>query len=59
MQEKIMKVANRFFENVAKFKHLGTTVTNQYFIHGENKSRLNAGNTCCDSGQDNLISCLL
>jgi hypothetical protein len=39
-----MKVVNRFFENVAKFKYLGRTVTNQSLIHEEIKSRLNSGN---------------
>jgi hypothetical protein len=27
-----IKIANRFFENVAQFKYLGTTVTNQKLI---------------------------
>jgi len=34
---------------------LGTTVTNQYYIHEEIKSRLNLGHTCYHSVQ-NLVA---
>jgi hypothetical protein len=41
-----IKRVNRAFENMAKFRYLGTTVTDQNFIHEEIKSRLNLCNDC-------------
>jgi hypothetical protein len=41
-----IKIANRFFENVAQFRYMGTTVTNQNLIQEEIKRRLNSGNGC-------------
>jgi hypothetical protein len=46
-----IKVANRSFESVAKFRYLGTAVTGKNFINGEIKNRLNAGNAYCPSFQ--------
>jgi hypothetical protein len=54
-----IKVANKYFENVAQFKHLGTTVTNQNFIQEEIKRRLNSGNACYHSVQNLMSSRLL
>jgi hypothetical protein len=47
-QDKIMaiKIAYRYFENVAHLKYLGTTAMNQNFIQEEIKRRLNSGNAC-------------
>jgi hypothetical protein len=45
-QKHSIKIGNRLFEYVAKFKYLGTTLTDQNHMHEEIKSRLNSGNVC-------------
>jgi hypothetical protein len=42
-QKHSIKIANRSFEGVAKFKYLGTTLTDQNCMHEEIKSGLNSG----------------
>jgi hypothetical protein len=44
-----MKIGNRCFQNVAQFRHLGVTVTNQSLNQEEIKRRLNCSNVCCHS----------
>jgi hypothetical protein len=50
-QKHSIKIANRSFEEVVKFKYIRTTLTDQTCIHEEIKSRLNAGNASYHSVQ--------
>jgi hypothetical protein len=51
-----IRIANELSENVAKFKYLGMTLTNQNEIHDEIMSKLNSGNACYYSVQNLLPS---
>jgi hypothetical protein len=54
-----IKIANRFFENVAELRYLGMTITNESLIQEEIKGRFNSGNACYHSVQNLLYSHLL
>jgi hypothetical protein len=56
-QNQNIRIANESFENVAKFKYLGMTLTDQNDIRDEIKSRLNSGNACYYSVQNLLSTC--
>jgi hypothetical protein len=58
-QNRDIKIANKWFENVSQFKYLGTTVTNQNLIQEEIKRKLISGNACYHSVQNLLSSRLL
>jgi hypothetical protein len=50
-QKHSINIANRSFENVAKFKYLGKTQTDQNCMQEEIKSSLNSVNACYHSGR--------
>jgi hypothetical protein len=58
-QKHTIIIVNRSFEDVAKFRYLGTTLTDQNCMHEEIKSRLTSGNACYHSLQSLLSSHLL
>jgi hypothetical protein len=58
-QNQNIRIANDSFENVAKFKYLGTKPTKKNEIRDEIKSRLYSGNTCYHSVQNVLSSRLV
>jgi hypothetical protein len=45
-QNRVIKIANRSFENVSQFKYLEMTVTNRNLIQEEIKRRSNSGKDC-------------
>jgi hypothetical protein len=58
-QSNYIRVANKSFEKMAKFKYLGATLTDKNCIHEEIRSRLNSGNACYHAAQNLLSSRLL
>jgi hypothetical protein len=54
-----IKMINRSFGNLVKFEYFGKTVTNQYCVREEIKSRCNSGNDFYYSGQKDPSSCLV
>jgi hypothetical protein len=54
-----IRTANEPFENVVKFKYLGTKLTNQSNIHEETESRLNSTSACYRSARNLLSSRLM
>jgi hypothetical protein len=41
-----IKIGNRWFEDVAQFRYLRTTIINENLIQDEIKRRVNSGNAC-------------
>jgi hypothetical protein len=58
-QSNYIRVTNKSFKKVAKFKYLGATLMDQNCIHEEIRSKLNSGNACYRAVQNLLSSHLL
>jgi hypothetical protein len=58
-QKHSIKITNRSFEGVEKFRYLGTTLTDQNCMKEQIKSRLNPWNACYHSVQSLLSFHLL
>jgi hypothetical protein len=58
-QNQNIRIVNKLFEKMSKFKYLGMTLTNQNDIHDEIKSRLDLGNAFYYSVHNLLSSCLI
>jgi hypothetical protein len=58
-QNQDIKIGNRCSGNVAQFRYLGTTITNQNLFQEEIKRRLISGNACYHSVLNLLSSRLL
>jgi hypothetical protein len=54
-QKRGIKIANRPFEDVAQFKYLETTLTDQNCMHEEITSRLNSRNACFHSVESSVL----
>jgi hypothetical protein len=55
-QNLYIKIANKSFENMAKFRYLRTMLTNKNYVHEEMKRRLNSWNACYHAVQYLLSS---
>ena len=58
-QDYNIKILEKSLESLEQFKYFGTTVTNQSGSHEEIKNRLNSGNPCRHSVQNDLSSRLV
>jgi hypothetical protein len=54
-QNRKINVVNISFRNVAKFRHLGAMITNEYLIVVEINIRLISGNACYHSVQKFIV----
>ena len=54
-----MKIANKSFESMGRFKHLGMMLTDQNYVHEEVKIRMQCGIADSPLVQNHLSCCLL